>query len=71
MHQIFFRKRTNKKVFGLDLGWIDKQKMKRDSEKIIDNLGANVPSVNYISGLLSGGQQQTVAIARALTFLQN
>ena len=42
--------------------------MKRDSEKIIDNLGANVPSVNYISGLLSGGQQQTVAIARALTF---
>ena len=37
-------------------------------EMIIDDLGANVPSVNYISGLLSGGQQQTVAIARALTF---
>ena len=65
---IFLGREPTKKVFGLDLGWIDKQKMKRDSEKIIDNLGANVPSVNYISGLLSGGQQQTVAIARALTF---
>ena len=65
---IFLGREPTKKVFGIDLGWIDKQKMKRDSEKIIDNLGANVPSVNYISGLLSGGQQQTVAIARALTF---
>ena len=39
--------------------------------KIIKDLGASVPSVTYQAGLLSGGQQQTIAIARALTFSPN
>ena len=35
---------------------------------MIQKLGARVPSVRYPVGQLSGGQQQSVAIARALTF---
>src|SRR3546814_8366541 len=35
---------------------------------MVDRLGARVPSVRYAVGFLSGGQQQSVAIARALTF---
>jgi len=35
---------------------------------MIRRLGARVPSVRQQVGLMSGGQQQSVAIARALTF---
>src|SRR5262249_51445949 len=39
-----------------------------EAAAMIQKLGARVPSVRYIVGQLSGGQQQSVAIARALTF---
>ena len=65
---IFLGREPVKKLFGINLGLVDKQKMDKDSMKIIKDLGANVPSVQYQAGLLSGGQQQTIAIARALTF---
>ena len=65
---IFLGREPVKKIFGINLGLVDKKKMDEDSIKIIKDLGANVPSVKYQAGLLSGGQQQTIAIARALTF---
>jgi len=65
---IFLGREPVKKLFGINLGLVDKQKMDKDSMKIIKDLGAKVPSVQYQAGLLSGGQQQTIAIARALTF---
>jgi simple sugar transport system ATP-binding protein len=42
--------------------------MEIEAEKMIEKLGARVKSVKQVAGLLSGGQQQSVAIARALTF---
>jgi simple sugar transport system ATP-binding protein len=65
---IFLGREPVKKIFGINLGLVDKKKMDEDSIKIIKDLGANVPSVKYQAGLLSGGQQQTIAIARGLTF---
>jgi len=65
---IFLGREPVKKILGINLGLVDKQKMDIDSIKIIKDLGASVPSVTYQAGLLSGGQQQTIAIARALTF---
>ena len=65
---IFLGREPVKKIFGINLGLVDRKKMDEDSIKIIKDLGANVPSVKYQAGLLSGGQQQTIAIARALTF---
>jgi simple sugar transport system ATP-binding protein len=47
---------------------IDKPRIEREAEAMIKRLGARVPSVRYLVGNLSGGQQQSVAIARALTF---
>ncbi len=35
---------------------------------MVERLGANIPSIHRPVGTFSGGQQQTVAIARALTF---
>ena len=50
-------------------GAIDKARDRgRGGERMIERLGARIPSVRYQVGQLSGGQQQSVAIARALTF---
>ena len=35
---------------------------------MLDSLGVHVPGIDIPVGMLSGGQQQTIAIARALTF---
>jgi ABC-type sugar transport system ATPase subunit len=42
--------------------------MNRLAGTMIQRLGAHLPSIDRAVGSFSGGQQQTVAIARALTF---
>jgi ABC-type sugar transport system ATPase subunit len=49
-------------------GFVDKAKMDEEALKMIKRLGARIPSIHRPVGLFSGGQQQTIAIARALTF---
>jgi simple sugar transport system ATP-binding protein len=63
---IFLGREITKNVFGIKL--IDHKRMQREAEAMIEKLGARVKSVTQVAGLLSGGQQQSVAIARALTF---
>ena len=47
---------------------VDKARMDAEARHMIDRLGARIPSIHRPVGMFSGGQQQTVAIARALTF---
>jgi simple sugar transport system ATP-binding protein len=63
---IFLGRELTRNVLGLKL--IDTERMRAEAEAMIARLGARVKSVTQIAGLLSGGQQQSVAIARALTF---
>ena len=63
---IFLGRELTRSVFGLRL--IDAKRMRAEAEAMIAKLGARVKSVTQIAGQLSGGQQQSVAIARALTF---
>ena len=65
---IFLGREPTKKLFGLIPGFVDKAEMDRQAGKMIERLGAHLPSINRSVGSFSGGQQQTVAIARALTF---
>jgi ABC-type sugar transport system ATPase subunit len=65
---IFLGREPTKKLFGLFPGFVDKAHMDRQAAKMIERLGAHLPSINRSVGSFSGGQQQTVAIARALTF---
>lgn len=65
---IFLGREPTRKVFGLFPGFVDKAEMDRQAAKMIERLGAHLPSINRSVGSFSGGQQQTVAIARALTF---
>ncbi len=65
---IFLGREPTRKVFGLSLGTIDRGRIEAEAERMIERLGARIPSIRYMVGQLSGGQQQSVAIARALTF---
>jgi ABC-type sugar transport system ATPase subunit len=65
---IFLGREPVKRAFGILPGFVDKAKMDIEARKMIDRLGARIPSIHRPVGMFSGGQQQTVAIARALTF---
>jgi simple sugar transport system ATP-binding protein len=65
---IFLGREPTKRLLGLPVRMIDKARIDAEAEAMIKRLGARVPSVHYLVGDLSGGQQQSVAIARALTF---
>ena len=65
---IFLGREPTRKLFGVIPGIVDKATMDRQAAKMIERLGAHLPSINRSVGSFSGGQQQTVAIARALTF---
>ena len=65
---IFLGREPTRRVFGTPIRMIDRPRIEREAEAMIKKLGARVPSVQYTVGQLSGGQQQSVAIARALTF---
>src|SRR5215213_3007196 len=45
---------------------VDKPRMVRDAREVLNNLKVTIPSVQTLVGLLSGGQRQAVAIARAV-----
>ncbi len=65
---IFLGREPVRRALGL-LPWsIDRGRIEAEAQAMIDRLGARIPSIHVPVGSLSGGQQQTVAIARALTF---
>ncbi len=65
---IFLGREPTRAFLGFIPGMVDKRKMNQKAQEMIDRLGAHLPSINRPVGSFSGGQQQTVAIARALTF---
>ena len=63
---IFLGREPQKKVLGIN--FVDRATMRAEAKAMIDRLGARLPAINRPVGSFSGGQQQSVAIARALTF---
>lgn len=49
-------------------GFLDHKAMEEASRVVLDSMSIKLPSLRHPVGLLSGGQQQAVAIARALLF---
>jgi ABC-type sugar transport system ATPase subunit len=45
---------------------VSRRRMRREARRVLDELKIGVPSVRTLVGQLSGGQRQTVAIARAV-----
>lgn len=63
---IFLGREPTRRVMGMK--FVDRTAMRRDAEAMIKRLGAKLPAISRPVGSFSGGQQQSVAIARALTF---
>ena len=63
---IFLGRELTRSVLGVR--FIDGGRMRGEAEAMVARLGARISSVTQMTGQLSGGQQQSVAIARALTF---
>ena len=63
---IFLGREPVRKILGMN--FVDRATMKRAAQQMIDRLGAKLPAITRPVGSFSGGQQQSVAIARALTF---
>jgi D-xylose transport system ATP-binding protein len=49
-------------------GWVEDREMSKESEEIIEKLQVNLPASDVEIGLMSGGQRQAVACARAMAF---
>jgi simple sugar transport system ATP-binding protein len=64
---IFLGREPMRRVAGVPV-MVDHDGMRQKAREMIESLGASLPSVRTAVGNLSGGQQQSVAIARALTF---
>jgi D-xylose transport system ATP-binding protein len=61
------RERTRKGLLGA-FGWVDDGAMRRETAELLDRLQVNLPKDGSEVGLLSGGQRQAVACARAIAF---
>jgi ABC-type sugar transport system ATPase subunit len=48
------------------LPFLDKLKMKRETRAALDDIGVNVPRINVPVARLSGGQRQSIAVARGV-----
>ena len=61
---IFLGREKTRKIIGLEI--LDKEFMKRESEKVLKRLGVKITSLDKEVRLLSGGQRQGVSISRAI-----
>jgi ABC-type sugar transport system ATPase subunit len=65
---IYMGKEIRRRGIGGFLGLLDKPKMLRGSEEILRRQNVDIGNCRKLAGALSGGQQQSVAIARAVGF---
>lgn len=53
-------------VIGRWLGWLDRPTMRREAARALDGLHIKIPAPTLPIRMMSGGQRQAVALARAL-----
>jgi D-xylose transport system ATP-binding protein len=61
------REKTSPRWLG-PFGWVDDKAMRSETGDIIERLQVNLPGADAEIGLMSGGQRQAVACARAIAF---
>ncbi len=64
-HNMFLGREVRKRYLGF-LPLLDNSYMRQETRKYLDGLGINLPSVDSTVALLSGGQRQSIAVARAI-----
>jgi ribose transport system ATP-binding protein len=49
-------------------GLLNRNQMRQEARKMLDNLEIHIPNINALVEMLSGGQRQSIAICRAVAF---
>jgi ABC-type sugar transport system ATPase subunit len=62
---LFLNRELTPRGPGRLMGWLDKRRMRTESEELLSRLSIRIPSISTPVGKLSGGQRQSVAIGRA------
>jgi ABC-type sugar transport system ATPase subunit len=60
----FYAGRERTRLFG----WVDDRAMRKETAELLERLQVNLPKNGAEVGLMSGGQRQAVACARAIAF---
>jgi simple sugar transport system ATP-binding protein len=63
-HNMFLGREYHNRILGVKL--LDNRKMRDLAKTYLDTLGIEIPSVNSTVDLLSGGQRQSIAVARSI-----
>jgi simple sugar transport system ATP-binding protein len=63
---VYLNMNLNKETVRRPFPFLDKRSMRDEARDHLDDMGVRIPSVDTNVGLLSGGQRQAVAIARAV-----
>jgi simple sugar transport system ATP-binding protein len=64
-HNMFLGREIRRTLLGF-LSLLDNRIMRRETRKYLDQLGIMLPSVDSTVALLSGGQRQSIAVARSM-----
>jgi D-xylose transport system ATP-binding protein len=63
---LFLGRELRSKGLGRPLGWMDETAMEQQAAELLLRLSVSIPSVRTQVAALSGGQRQSVAVARAM-----
>jgi ABC-type sugar transport system ATPase subunit len=65
---VFLGREYRRRIVPGLVNWLDETRMERETRSLLDRLRINIASVRTNVERMSGGQQQAVAIARAVAF---
>jgi ABC-type sugar transport system ATPase subunit len=65
-HNMFLKREVVQKLGGIEIPMLDNAEMRKRARKYLDDMGVQIPSVDAEVALLSGGQRQSVAVARSV-----
>ncbi len=65
-HNMFLKRELVQKLGGVELPMLDNSEMRKRARKYLDEMGVRIPDVDAEVALLSGGQRQSVAVARSV-----
>jgi ABC-type sugar transport system ATPase subunit len=60
------REKKQSNLLGKLLGFLDEKYMRKETEKLLKIFGIDIKDFNSKSNLLSGGQQQSISVGRAI-----
>jgi simple sugar transport system ATP-binding protein len=63
-HNMFLGRERKKRILGIPL--LDNRSMRRLTVEYLSNLGIRIPNVDNTVSMLSGGQRQSIAVARSI-----